>query len=179
MPEQSSASLIKMRFTAYRSILVASLLLGLAIISINEINRVSTQAPDVTFTTITGRAIALKDLRSKPVIVTFWATDCPACIKEIPDLIDLYTQYHKQGLEIIAVAMYYDPPNHVVTMTENQQLPYNVALDLQAEHAHAFGNVQLIPSTFLISPDGLIDLKKTGAFDPAEMKTRIETFTLG
>jgi hypothetical protein len=39
--------------------------------------------------------------------------------------------------------------------------------------------VQLIPSTFLISPDGLINLEKTGAFDPAEIKTRIETFIKG
>ena len=179
MPEQFPPSILKTRFTASRFILLASLLLVLVFISIATINRVSTRPPDVTFTTITGKKIALKDLRGKPVIVTFWATDCPACIKEIPHLIDLYTQYHKQGLEIIAVAMYYDPPNHVVTMTEDQQLPYNVALDLKAEHAHAFGDVQLIPSTFLISPDGLIDIKKTGAFDPAEIKTRIETLTLG
>ncbi|MGZ4982242.1 MAG: peroxiredoxin family protein, partial [Methylobacter sp.] len=68
-----------------------------------------TSAPDVTFTTITGQKIALKDFRGKPVIVTFWATDCPSCIQEIPDLIDLYTQYHAAGLEMIAVAMYYDP----------------------------------------------------------------------
>ena len=64
-------------------------------------------------------------------------------------------------------------------MTEARQLPYDVALDLKSEHAHAFGDVQLTPSTFLISPDGLIALKKTGAFDPAEMKTRIETFIKG
>jgi len=179
MPEQSSASLIKTRFIPSRFILIASLLFVLVFISIAAINRVFTKAPGVTFTTITGKKIALKNLRGKPVVVTFWATDCPACIKEIPHLIDLYTQYHKQGLEIIAVAMYYDPPNHVVTITEDQQLPYNIALDLKAEHAHAFGDVQLIPSTFLISPDGLIDLKKTGAFDPAEMKTRIETLIKG
>jgi peroxiredoxin len=179
MPEQFPPSLVKTRFTAYRSLLVAFLLLVLAFISINVINRASTQAPDVTFTNITGKKIALKDLRGKTVIVTFWATDCPGCIKEIPVLIDLYRQFHKQGLEIIAVAMYYDPPNHVVTMTEDQQLPYDVALDLKAEHALAFGDVQLIPSTFLIGPDGLIDLKITGAFDPAKMKTRIETLTKG
>jgi len=176
MPEQFPPSSVKTRFIASRYILLATMLSVLVFISIATINRVSTQSPDVTFTTITGKKIALKDLRGKPVIVTFWATDCPACIQEIPHLIDLYTQYHKQGLEIIAVAMYYDPPNHVITMTENQQLPYNVALDLKAEHAHAFGDVQLIPSTFLISPDGLIALKKTGTFDPAEIKTRIETF---
>jgi peroxiredoxin len=179
MPEQFPPTITKTRFTASRFILLVSLLLVLAFISLDLIHHVSTQAPDVTFTTLTGKKIALKEWRGKPVIVTFWATDCPGCIKEIPDLIDLYAQYHKQGLEIIAVAMYYDPPNHVVTLTEDSQLPYNVALDLKAEHAHAFGGVQLIPSTFLISPDGLIALEKTGAFDPAVMKTRIETLLKG
>ena len=179
MPEQFPISIVKRRFTASRFILLVSLLLVLVFISTDLINHARTQSLDVTFTTITGKKIALKDLRGKPVIVTFWATDCPGCIKEIPDLIDLYTQYHMQGLEIIAVAMYYDPPNHVVTLTEDLQLPYNVALDLNAEIAHAFGDVQLTPSTFFIGPDGLFALKKTGAFDPAEMKTLIETLTLG
>ena len=179
MPEQLPLSCVEKRFTPYRFIVLASLLSAMVVVSINAISPVSVKAPDVTFTTITGKKIALRELRGKPVIVTFWATDCPACVKEIPDLIDLYTQYHKQGLEIIAVAMYYDPPNHVVSMTEDRQLPYDVALDLKAEHAHAFGEVLLIPSTFLISPGGLIDLKITGAFDQAEMKTRIETLTKG
>jgi len=172
MPEQFPRS-------TSRIILLTSLLLMLAFISLDVINRVSTKAPDVTFTTITGKKIALKELRGKPVIVTFWATDCPACIKEIPDLIELYTQYHKQGLEIIAVAMYYDPPNHVIALTEDLKLPYHVALDLAAEHARAFGDVQLIPSTFLINPDGSFALKKTGAFDPAEIKTHIQKLTKG
>jgi peroxiredoxin len=179
MPEQFASPVVKTRFSASQFILLAFLLLVLVFISTDLINHVLTKAPDVTFTTITGKKIALKDLRGKPVIVTFWATDCPGCIKEIRDLIELYTHYHKQGLEIIAVAMYYDPPNHVVTMAEDQRLPYDVALDLKAEHAQAFGDVQLIPSTFLIGPDGLIDLKKTGSFDPAEMKNRIETLTKG
>ena len=142
-------------------------------------NQTIASAPDVTLNTITGKQIALKALRGKPVIVTFWATDCPSCIKEIPHLLDLYARYHPQGLEIIAVAMAYDPPNHVIALTEDLQLPYNVALDLNSEIAHAFGNVQLTPSTFLISPKGLIALQKTGAFNPAEMKTLIETLTKG
>jgi peroxiredoxin len=138
-----------------------------------------TLAPEVTFTTITGQKIALKALRGKPVIVTFWATDCPACIKEIPHLVDLYSQYHEKGLEIIAVAMYYDPPSHVVAMTQARQLPYPVALDITADHAHAFGNVHLTPSTFLITPAGDIALYKTGAFDLAEMKAHVETLIKG
>ena len=138
-----------------------------------------TSAPEVTFTTITGEKIALKDLHGKPVIVTFWATDCPSCIKEIPHLIDLYTQYHARGLEVIAVAMYYDPPNHVVDMTKAKQLPYNVALDLKSELAMAFGGIMFTPTTFLIAPDGSVVVKETGLFDLAKMKINIESLLKG
>ena len=144
-----------------------------------SVSKTVTPAPEVMFSTLTGKKIALHDLRGKPVLVTFWATDCPGCIQEIPHLIDLYRQYHDQGLQIIAVAMYYDPPNHVVEMTKQQALPYDVALDIQAEHAKAFGDVRLTPTTFLISPAGSIALQKIGVFDLADMKTRIEALLKG
>lgn len=136
-------------------------------------------APETTFSTITGKKIALSELRGKPIIVTFWATDCASCLKEIPHLIELYQQYHPKGLEIIAVAMAYNPPNHVIDMSHAQQLPYDIALDLQSENAHAFGDVSLTPTTFLIAPDGTIALQKTGLFDLNEMKTQLSNFIKG
>ncbi len=138
-----------------------------------------TPAPAVTFTTITGKIIKLAQLRGHPVIITFWATDCAGCIKEIPPLIELYNQFHPKGLEIIAVAMYYDPPSHVVAMTNARQLPYNVALDLTAEHAMAFGQVRLTPTTFLISAPGNIVFQKTGTFDFIKMKQRLNNLIQG
>ncbi|MEQ1635144.1 MAG: TlpA disulfide reductase family protein [Methylococcales bacterium] len=131
-------------------------------------------APVVMFTTITGEQLTLTELRGKPVLVTFWATDCAICVKEIPHLIDLYRRYHARGLEIIAVAMYYDLPSHVVEMTQQKQIPYRVALDLKADHARAFGNVQLTPSTFLIGSNGLIIKKFIGAFNLPDLQNRIE-----
>ncbi len=136
-------------------------------------------APETTFSTITGKKIVLAELRGKPVIVTFWATDCASCMKEIPHLIELYQQYHDKGLEIIAVAIAYDPPNHVLDMAKALQLPYHVALDMQSENAHAFGDVSLTPTTFLITPDGSIALQKTGLFDLNEIKKQLSTFTQG
>lgn len=130
-------------------------------------------APDITFTTITGKKIALKEWRGKPAIVTFWATDCPSCMLEIPHLIDLFRQFHPQGLEIMAVAMAYDPPHHVVAMTQSRQLPYDVALDLNSAHALAFGNVQFTPTTFLISSKGKIAEKSVGVFDYSTWQSRI------
>jgi len=111
--------------------------------------------------------------------VTFWATDCPGCIKEIPHLIELYEDYHARGLELIAVAMYYDPPSHVVAMSEARQLPYPVVLDLKASYARAFGQVALTPTTFLVAPDGRIALQYTGLADNPALKNAIETFLKG
>ncbi|MES2502331.1 MAG: TlpA disulfide reductase family protein, partial [Pseudomonadota bacterium] len=48
------------------------------------------QAPDITFTTIEGKKISMADLKGKVVLINFWATDCPGCIKEMPDLINTY-----------------------------------------------------------------------------------------
>lgn len=136
-------------------------------------------APDFNFTTVTGKQIALKNLQGKPVLVTFWATDCPGCIEEIPHLIELYNAYHAKGLEIIAVAMPYDVPSRVTAMRAAKQLPYEIALDLQAIATHAFGDVRLTPTTFLISPDGKVLLQKIGAFDLTDMRARIETLLQG
>jgi peroxiredoxin len=151
----------------------------LIVITVMLISCRSHVAPETTFSTITGKKIVLSELRGKPVIVTFWATDCASCIQEIPHLIELYRQYHDKGLEIIAFAMAYNPPNHVLEFTKTQQLPYHVALDMQAENAHAFGDVSLTPTTFLIDPDGQIALQKTGLFDLTEIKTQLSTFTKG
>jgi len=50
-------------------------------------------APDVSFKTISGDTIRLADLKGKPTLVTFWATDCPGCIEEIPHLTALHNEF--------------------------------------------------------------------------------------
>lgn len=139
----------------------------------------TTTLPDLIFTTITGKTIDLAKLQGKPVIITFWATDCPACIKEMPHLIELYQQFHPKGLEIIAITMYYDIPNHVVAMAKAKQLPYDISLDLTAEYANAFGQVELTPSTFLISPTRKIIMQSTGSFNMKDMKQNINRLLKG
>jgi peroxiredoxin len=136
-------------------------------------------APKAVFTTITGKKIALDELRGKPVIVTFWATDCPGCVEEIPYWTALYRQFHERGLELIAVSMYYDPPSHVVGMTQAKRLPYDVALDLTGEQARVFGNVELTPTTFVIDPAGMIVERKTGTIDPDKITPFVERLLKG
>lgn len=127
-------------------------------------------APAVTFSTITGEKIALENLRGKVVLVNFWATSCPGCIKEMPGMIQAYEQYKSKGFEIIAVAMPYDPPNYVLKFTQDRQLPFPVALDIKGEAVAAFGNVTLTPTSFLIGKDGTLLEKKIGELDFVKLK---------
>ena len=131
-------------------------------------------APSVSFKTIKGETLDLASLKGRPVIVTFWATDCPGCIEEIPHLISLHQQFSPAGLIIIAVAMHYDPPNHVLTMAETKQLPYTIALDPSGALAQNFGNVQLTPTTFLIDKSGNIVMQKVGVFQLTDMQQRLQ-----
>ena len=130
-------------------------------------------APDVTFKTISGESIRLAELKGKPTLVTFWATDCPGCIEEIPHLIDLHDEFAVSGLTIIATAMHYDPPNHVIEMAKSKQLPYAIALDIDGTLAKQFDNVQLTPTTFLVDRAGNIVMQKIGVFDPGDMRQRL------
>lgn len=131
------------------------------------------RAPDVTFKTLDGDRFELAGLRGNPVLVTFWATSCRSCVKEIPHIIALHDEFGPAGLHIFGVAMAYDPPNHVLEFTRSRELPYRIALDIDGEVARAFGDVMLTPTTFLIGPDGRVAVHKIGEFDSEDMHRRI------
>jgi peroxiredoxin len=131
-------------------------------------------APAATFVTLDGRPIQLDSLRGKVVLVNFWATTCPGCIKEMPALIETYKQYKDKGFEIIAVAMPYDPPSYVVNFAQSRQLPFPVVLDVKGEHVKAFGDVQLTPTSFIISKRGEIIEQKLGELDFVKLKALLD-----
>jgi len=136
-------------------------------------------APNVSFKTITNKTIHLKDLQGKAVIITFWASNCPSCLKEISDFKRLYQDYHQSGLEIIAIAMYYDRPNYVVDTSKSYKIPYDIVLDLDMNLASAFGDVKLTPTSFLLNPKGDIIFQRTGIFDLKAMQKRVESILAG
>jgi peroxiredoxin len=113
-------------------------------------------APPVTFVSIQGEKIAPRDLQGKVVMVNFWATSCTTCVAEMPRMVETYNKYKSQGLEFVAVAMSYDPPNYVLNYAHTRALPFKVALDTSGEAAKAYGNVAMTPTTFVIGKDGKI-----------------------
>ena len=132
------------------------------------------KAPSVTLQLIDGNKVNLHDLKGHPVLITFWATSCPGCIKEMPHLAELYHELHTKGLEIIGIAMPYDRPDYVMEMVKQKKLPYLIAFDLKGEAIRAFGNVSLTPTSFLINAEGKIVKKKIGEMKMDIWKKRIK-----
>lgn len=120
-------------------------------------------APEVQFKTLKGERISTSDLRGKVVLVEFWATSCVTCVEEMPKVIQTYNKYREQGFETVAVAMDYDPPNHVLNYAEKNALPFKVALDIDGSVARSFGDVRLTPTSFLIDKQGRIVKQYLGA----------------
>jgi peroxiredoxin len=132
------------------------------------------KAPAEPFVLIDGRRLEAADLRGGPVLLNFWATSCPTCLQEIPELVSLHREYAARGLTVIGVAMPYDPPPLVVDFARSRQLPYAVALDLEARLVRAYGDVRVTPTHILIGPDGRILQRHIGRLDLAATRRHIE-----
>jgi len=129
---------------------------------------------DVTFTTLKGGKIDLKELRGTPVLVAFWASDCDTCMKEMADLASLHEHYSQTGFQVVGVAMDYDVPSRVVEVAEGKHLPFPVAYDLQGRYAQAFGGVRWVPDSFLLGPEGDIVHHWQGLPELPVLRSKIE-----
>lgn len=129
---------------------------------------------NLSFTLLGGQVTSLAALRGRPVLIAFWSTTCVPCIEEVPDLVRLYREYHRRGLEIIAVSAPYDPPVQVQRFTQEHSLPYPVALDISGEVGRAFGGIDFIPTTFMLDVDGDVVFRRTGRLDAHRMRRLLE-----
>ena len=166
-----------MKFTARQlspiaiAIAIAALILGVT--AYRMVNGVKA-APEVRFSTLKGELVNTSDLRGKVVLVNFWATSCAPCIKEIPALAATYERLRDRGFETIAVAMDYDPPARVKDYAERNRLPFMVALDPRGDIARRFGEIRLVPTTFIIDRGGRIVHSHLGELDFATLAPLLE-----
>lgn len=155
---------------------IITITLVLAITLLYSIGTGIKKAPDITVIDLKGNSISLKSLQGHPVLVTFWASNCDICMKELPELVLLYNELSTQGLKMIGIAMPYDLPRTVVEVSQFYSVPYPLVLDSNSQATSAFGNVKNTPTSFLIGPDGKIELHTVGAVEISYIKENIIKF---
>ena len=121
-----------------------------ALARLKEVDEVRQQA-DFTLTDLQGKSWTLKSLQGKVVLVNFWATWCPPCRKEMPDLDTLYQRFKDKGLVILAISD--EEPDKVKTFLAEQKITYPILLDPGRKVNEAF-RIEGIPKNFLYNRDG-------------------------
>jgi peroxiredoxin len=115
-------------------------------------------APAFSLNTLDGRSVKLSDFRGKVVLLNFWATWCAPCRVEMPWLVDFYSRYQAQGLEIVGVSVD-DARDKVGTFIRAKNINYTIVLKDEAV-ADAYGGLRFLPQSFFIGRDGKI-IKQT------------------
>lgn len=124
------------------------------------------QKADFTLTDLQGKPWHLADLRGKVVLVNFWATWCPPCRKEMPDLQALYDQYKDQGFLVLSISD--EATAKVAPFITERNISYPVLLDPGRKVSELY-QVDGIPKSFVYDRGGKlvaqsIDMRTRGQF---------------
>lgn len=109
-------------------------------------------APDLVGETYDGKQMDLADLKGKVVLVNFWASWCPPCVKEIPSMNRLLDKYQAQGLEIFSVD-FQQTPEEIAEFVAKVPTDYPILLDLDGKLSKNWG-VFSFPTTFVMDKNG-------------------------
>jgi peroxiredoxin len=109
------------------------------------------QEADFTLTDLQGKTWSLRELKGKVVLVNFWATWCPPCRKEMPDLNALYQRFKDQGFVILAISD--EEVGKVKPFIAERNISYPVMLDPGRKVNDLF-QVEGIPKSFVYDREG-------------------------
>ena len=149
-----------------KTYLVAACLLSLATLLYWQ-TRLNLPSPDssLRMQKTTGEIKQLRDYQGKFILVSFWATSCIICLKEINQLVDFYQLNQENNFEILAISMYHDRPDWVVQTIKDKNISYPVFFDIDKQISKNFGNVIATPTSFIISPAGDVIYQHAGKTD--------------
>lgn len=118
-------------------------------------------APDFSVTDTAGKQHRLSDYRGKWLLVNYWATWCPPCLEEIPDLVALYDERHDKDLMVLGVATEYKSGKEVAEYVDDMLMSYPIVLGNESVTAQ-IGSAEVLPTTYIFDPHGELAATRHG-----------------
>jgi len=138
----------------------------------DQINSNVTKAIDFKLKDLDGKELSLSDLKGKNVFLNFWATWCPPCKAEMPEIEKLYQETKDSDLVIVSIEIG-EPLGTVKSFIDTNKYSFKVLLDSDQSVASKY-NIASIPTSYFINKDGNIVSKKMGSMNIDEMKGYIK-----
>jgi thiol-disulfide isomerase/thioredoxin len=128
---------------------------------------------DFKVTDLEGKTLTSADLKGKVVFMNFWATWCPPCRAEIPDLVALQQKY-KDQIVVVGISEDEIAPDQVKAFAAQYAVNYPIAMNTP-ELRKIFKGIVALPTTFVIDRDGKLVQKHVGQLNPAmtELEARV------
>jgi len=130
------------------------------------------KAANFTLKDLAGKEISLSDYKNKVVLVNFWATWCPPCIKEMPDLEKLHQNYKERGVQLLGLTVS-SKLKQIPKTLKSTGVTYPILVDADNIVAD-YGGFNSIPQTFIIDQKGNIVKQITGSKDYEEFESEIK-----
>ena len=145
-------------------ILTLSAVLGLGVLSPSS----ARPAPAFSVKSVDGKPVRLTDLRTRPVVLDFWATWCAPCRASMPHLSDMAGRYGKQGLVVIGMSVDEGAPASVKQFANRLGVKFTIAM-ANDDVLDAYGPIRSIPTTFFIDRKGEVVRRVVGYIDAETM----------
>ncbi|MBX3160214.1 MAG: TlpA family protein disulfide reductase [Deltaproteobacteria bacterium] len=129
--------------------------------------------PDVSYVDTHGTTYSPKDLAGKVVMINFWATWCPPCKKEIPDLSRAWEKYKDKGLVLLGVMMDDVDANTLVNFQSDYEMLYPVVRGTR-EIDGAYGRPKNYPTTFIFDRTGRLVFSEPGGLSDRKLAQILE-----